>query len=465
MLTKRILLALAITNSPVAGAMATGASCGDDTGPALQRLRKAGIRAQDMATCEPPKEAGPAPAPLAPPKLPAPRAYPHVSVSLAPGEPQVQLKYDLLRAEHPATGPRKTVVFFGGGPNPTLGHPQVRQLVPADYDVLVLEYPGIGENAGIKVNDPDKVFSIEGHARYATALIEKLGIKDYSIMGHSYGTRVATQAAAALTGASASKIPPPKGVLLDAVGTSGGEWGSERAKATDELALSEDLKAQLKTKMQGLKKTAGDNHFIDDLLIMGVTTRPKEEGLEFLKWFLKESDQKLLGCVKSLMEDMKKSKRAPAFDGVSRCQTHQPASAKPVAYFGGAITADLLGTRALCACSRSKVKGQWRVPQVNSAQDETRHTALFYRNGGNDDTTPLKKAREEHFDKQRTGRKAFFSDPDGGHEAFFSLHPACAGRAWPLVFGGERGLESWSKTMSSCSGGLQRGGAPASGEP
>ncbi len=119
--------------------------------------------------------------------------------------------------KYPATTtPSKgTILFLCGGPGVPCNLGGRPYTMPGGYDILVMDYLGVGENK--KANKP-AMMSIDSQASAASQLVKYLKPKNFVIYGESFGTTVATATAAKLTSVSnKNKNSFVKGVLLEGV--------------------------------------------------------------------------------------------------------------------------------------------------------------------------------------------------------------------------------------------------------
>jgi pimeloyl-ACP methyl ester carboxylesterase len=84
---------------------------------------------------------------------------------------------------------RTAVVLLHGQPGDVSDWAAVLSALPEDVDVLVLDRPGYGTN-------PLPPATIDGNARWLIRELDKSGIRDAIVVGHSYGGGVALAAAA-----------------------------------------------------------------------------------------------------------------------------------------------------------------------------------------------------------------------------------------------------------------------------
>lgn len=119
------------------------------------------------------------------------------------------LKFSKFNGDGPE--PRKTVVFLCGGPS---NCSESRWSgIPSNYDIITFDPIGIGRNYDSALSP--QMESISNQAKFTAAIVDKLQLKDYVISGKSFGTAIATEAAALIE--SNSKSAHPKAVVLEGV--------------------------------------------------------------------------------------------------------------------------------------------------------------------------------------------------------------------------------------------------------
>ena len=91
---------------------------------------------------------------------------------------------------------KPTVVFIHGVLNDhSVWILQTRYLANHGYNVLALDLPGHGKSAGINRDIPP-CLSVEAAADFILALLDAAGVKTAALVGHSFGSLIALEAAA-----------------------------------------------------------------------------------------------------------------------------------------------------------------------------------------------------------------------------------------------------------------------------
>lgn len=117
--------------------------------------------------------------------------------------------HELLTTYYYSEGKGKPLVFLHGwGSNSTFWFKAIDKIVGAGYRLYFLDMPGFG-----KTEMPQDAFTTQKYAEFVTAFIDKLGIDDYVLIGHSFGGKVAVKIASTHTDSRLSGL-----VLVDASG-------------------------------------------------------------------------------------------------------------------------------------------------------------------------------------------------------------------------------------------------------
>ncbi len=117
-----------------------------------------------------------------------------------------------VRFRKPASANGVTVVHLPGGPGlPSIGHDA--NWLSAEMGLVQTDPRGVGCNPA-SVTDPASFYRSTELAEDVIAAIETLGLQNYVIHGHSYGTSLATRVAHRL---AERDLPKPKAVLLEGV--------------------------------------------------------------------------------------------------------------------------------------------------------------------------------------------------------------------------------------------------------
>jgi pimeloyl-ACP methyl ester carboxylesterase len=133
--------------------------------------------------------------------------------------------------------PLKTVIMFAGGPGTVLS--ERSQLLPLrDYQVIVADYVGMGENriANIRAGRDDQNMNLDVYSKLIEEIVKQEknahGLGEYVLWGHSFGSVAAT-----IVGSHLSSKPTldqkyrPKGVLI------GGVFGFTQAAPSPSLKI------------------------------------------------------------------------------------------------------------------------------------------------------------------------------------------------------------------------------------
>ncbi len=170
------------------------------------------------------------------------------------------------------------IIHFCGGPGVTCipyGRPAE---IPAGFDYVLFDYPGLGQNSSLP--GPN---NIEGISRVALMVVQRFARKNVILYGHSFGTAIATVVASKLSGTRPQFI---RGLILegtigagpraqgpDLIGPSKIAWQSltdgERAEFRDDFS-------QVLNAMTATEKILFLQHYIYETLSNG--TKSAVEG-------------------------------------------------------------------------------------------------------------------------------------------------------------------------------------------
>ncbi len=96
---------------------------------------------------------------------------------------------DLLSTYYYVPGNGPVLVFLHGwGSNSTLWFKAVDRMIQAGYALYFLDMPGFG-----KTEMPKEPFTTQKYAEFTDAFAQKLGLKNYILVGHSFGGKVAVK--------------------------------------------------------------------------------------------------------------------------------------------------------------------------------------------------------------------------------------------------------------------------------
>ena len=346
-----------------------------------------------------------------------------------------------------------------------------------DYNLIVIELPGAGLNKFDKKEDANIAFDKEVNVEAAAALVKDViaqetkngNIGEYVIGGHSYGTAVATAAAAAVSADKAAV--KPKGVLL--MGTQGratkqqpgGHEVTEGAKAVSNqafCALTSEEKTKFKALVDYTANLPAGNPGMDPLNkisggLLGPLSGDFDAGLKNLKDILALAPDKAYAKLtagrggagagaapKPDPAQLASQEYAQKFYASAGCEMVSGAEPMDTSKFFGD---QLVSVRPnACYCSTSDHVGKYK-----SANYQIKNLPLFYVSADDDFNTPSFQFKN-HFEGQTsTGQKTVFKAPTGGHGLGFGqfAEGKCGGAVGAIFDSSPSGF--W-KGMSSCTG-------------
>jgi pimeloyl-ACP methyl ester carboxylesterase len=378
----------------------------------------------------------------------------HRTASLSVGGKQKSINFDFFHAQlAPAKG---TVFFFCGGPGYACTKDGRPHSIPSDMNVVTFDYLGLGANAA-KVSTSE--MSIEAQADVAIGLIKELKVKDYVLYGQSFGTTVATVAAARLsnkvTELSADKVPnKPKMIILD--GVVGTASKLDRALATKKAA---DRAWQLlnKTEQARFQKAYERES-------RGLGTREKTELNDSLTSLVESGPLKAADGLRDFSRPLKLSDVNPTdkdethtSDGMGPRQAHeyraagcqvdsQPHTKSAGDLFGGLVHASAPnepGELWLCSCPLLKNTYDSKTHQIKDVP-------IVYINSETDVQTPIVSAKY-HFESQlASNTKIFITPKDGGHGELEGMLLGCGEKFWHAAIAADvAGLKAQGAQMNA----------------
>lgn len=354
------------------------------------------------------------------------------------------LGYKILRSPS-ARQPRKTVVFLGGGPGQAWsGVPDVNS-VHAEYDVLVVDYPGLGQNAWQGVSSGQ--FTTEGAAAAVRSAIKDAGLADYTVYAHSYGTAVGTVLASKI--AKEGGVPKPKSVVFEgtvgrayrARGQAGNETGMHetvsgyaRESAQVFASLSPAEKTELKKKAAELKAAVGESHAgLISQMFLGLLPSGTQLAADHVRRILQMPTSAVLGCFRASMEkrlgaggggEAPRDPYRENYMAQAYCEINQgQAEDDRVAYFDG-LFHHPQNAGAACQCSA--------VERFDSARHRIEGIPLIYVQGENDPNTPL---WQTEYHRRHQPDSTLIRIPGGGHGEMMGIGGDCGG-FWAAAFAG-----------------------------
>lgn len=347
-------------------------------------------------------------------KLPLP--YINLSTKVMPhqflfsnGSNTAVIKYYISEATK--TPRQGTILFLCGGP----GSPCPRRLFNSGlegYDTITVDYLGIGDNR--MLSKPQQM-SADSQGQMVATLIDHLERKDILLVGHSYGTAIATVAASKYTHLEMQKSKLRGVFITGVVGPSksavyGPEFLANAQGAWAALSTSEqknfiEIYDQISIKMNPKQRRDLDNH-LTEWITGGVnkTTEILRSFMKYPKLHVKESVTGKTTTPESI-ESLWQIR-------ASGCELLEKISDfKRQKVFGDKVRLRIPVSPETCSCRL--LPANWD-PNKYQIKD----IPVIYLNGGEDPNTPLAGA-VKHFDGQKqVSRKVLLVDQSGGHSIF-----------------------------------------------
>jgi pimeloyl-ACP methyl ester carboxylesterase len=325
------------------------------------------------------------------------------------------------------TQPSKgTMIFLCGGPGPSCVSEGPPPFSPPDTEVVVFDYLGVGQNRHFTAK-PEKI-SIESQADAVVGIVKQLKLKDYIIVGSSFGTAVGTVAASKISTSENSSIAKPKMLVLDGVIGKKGPYEPGFKKVADRAwqMLKPKERSQFKQIYRSLQQMEpGATAEIDNSVIRSFMGGPKET-VKMLRDILRVE----LGGEPNFPREGGPSRRRPKIadfysEGrimrAAGCQVKAVSDPKkPLKMFDGLIAYSeaLPGRPHICDCPLV-------AREFDSKNFQVRDVPILYINGTHDGPTPLE-GSDYHFNGQEsTGQKEKLTVNDGGHALLYQELRQC----------------------------------------
>jgi pimeloyl-ACP methyl ester carboxylesterase len=357
--------------------------------------------------------------------------------SREPGRGYFEYRFHMNQPQTP-TGP--VVIFIPGGPGQT-GF-QTPLSYPDHFQIVRTDPRGLGCNADSRLTESD--LTSEQTARDLLSLVRALGDKPYILHGVSYGTMVATIAAALV---HEQGLPAPLAVVLE--GTIGrafkpGEYDQVYIQKWDELRQTLPLEVQekLETTDENPLGVSGRSwaawisgmlnygHFADGSSLLGDQLKALEQSSG------SEAEQNLLNRIQVM------TRLAPD----DRRFLHRLVTCQEIAHDMRDLQFDfdLVNGRLVANSERLCESLSFTRPFESKAWQI--HSPIFYFSGEDDPATPTSQV-QHHFENQM-GPRFWVQVAGGGHAALSGSLMDCQHDLWDLVAQGRP--EHLSEVLQTC---------------
>jgi len=121
----------------------------------------------------------------------------------------MEMIIDNYKINYKITGEGKTVVILQGWGTSLEMYDTIANSISSDYRVIQLDFPGFGHS-----DEPREAWSVDDYANFVLKFLDKLDIREASLIGHSYGGRVIIK----LASRDELPIEIEKIVLIDSAG-------------------------------------------------------------------------------------------------------------------------------------------------------------------------------------------------------------------------------------------------------
>ncbi len=112
-----------------------------------------------------------------------------------------------LSIQYTDEGEGQTILLLHGWGSSIDAWAMLRREFAGGFRLVALDFPGFGGS-----DMPPEPWAVEDYARFTLAFMEKLGLQDPILVGHSFGGRVIMKLA------GTGRVHPPKIILIDAAG-------------------------------------------------------------------------------------------------------------------------------------------------------------------------------------------------------------------------------------------------------
>ncbi len=326
------------------------------------------------------------------------------------------IRYSKYKA---TVAPQKgTVLFLCGGPGvPCTG--MRPQSVPSDFDVVTLDYLGLGQN---KLHNKPKLMAIESQGSVVAELARNLNEPNLIIYVESFGTTVGTVAASEISNANPKGTKTQlKGIILEGVvgpnsGMSYSDGYVDASKTAWDLltpAEQTNFKKKYFEAIKGLTPEQKQN--VDSTIVMNI-----QSGTDSVVQFLKTIEPSFIRFTASsnaYTNFITKPEVREIFRSAG-CQLnlHDSKNGERQKIFGDTVAVVTIadGLEQVCRCKTVE-----RSYNPNSHQITA---PIIYINGGQDPATPLAGAKAHMNGQTKSDFKILISKAQGGHfDSFPSL--------------------------------------------
>jgi pimeloyl-ACP methyl ester carboxylesterase len=366
-------------------------------------------------------------------------------------------------------GKKKTIVYIKGGPNSQSWIDKTNTDEFKDYNLIVVELPGAGYNKFDGSVDFNKEVNTTAAGLLVKEIVQKEGLQNYMIAGHSYGTTVAT-VATSLISQTAAMRKPSGALLMGTVGrankqkSEGHEVTQGPKNASDKTfnSLTSEEKKKFKDLVEYLNSFA-DKPYLPNVLVgtlMGPISGDPAVGADYLKKLLMLSPEDVLACMEEAMQ------KKGSGQGESKAPSEDQAYAfKFYSYAGCELVStnnkddeshffnNLLITKRpnACYCSSSSTAGTY-----DSAKWPMKNVPSYYVSAKNDfNTPPFQMDYHKRVQKGVSASQTVYQTESGGHGlGFFEMNKGQCSDALEGIFANspnqfQTGMKTCTQTATS----------------
>ncbi len=341
-----------------------------------------------------------------------------------------------------------TIIFLPGGPGATSifmgGFQDVGLGIPKSYPLVLTDPRGTGCNGNIGSKLPDDAHSTDIWADDVISIIHKMNLKNYIIMGHSYGTVLATVVASKIQ-KDKNRRPPSAVVLLGTLGhafTKDSEQYEGLVNGWEKLKqlLSPEIVTQLSQSRLPLGiSSEGWGRFLFKGLVAGAgpAIPPEERLLEQLQVLNSKDEEKIEKLKASVLQ------AASHVSSQEYLKASRPIWCRELARFDNTDLAlengNLIGFINSNFCDKMSLDYPYDSAKFNVS------APIFYFQGEDDYAVTMAQA-EYHFHGQEAAHRFFVSVPEAGHFSIAALSD-CISPIWRSI---SLGGVNFQEALNSC---------------
>jgi len=324
-----------------------------------------------------------------------------------------------------------TVIFVPGGPGMTSTDDSQKDF-PKNANIIFTDPRGTGVNKEYWTKKPEgKRVTTEDVADDVVSIVKKLGLKNYVLYGHSFGTAVATVAGSKID--NDLTLATPKVILLE--GTVG-----RAAQVNDQSDAAKAFWNKVKSEAYYCVECKADQKLekFSKKDVGNVISMALEAGLNgaYVHVFLNRVDDEQFGETAKKLEQIVSADQLRLYKNIG-CHEFFELGITDTEYDKGELKLINLGT-----CEGEKLDQPY-----DSRKWPIKKTKLIYIAGTHDTATPLMQM-VYHYEGQSQTNKQLICAARGGHSPLTQDLKDCNEKIWSTILAGNSNL---SKALEECS--------------